>query len=101
MIKKNWSDQKAYEFCKENKRFEFFNKGIQGDSIEFFKTKFTYDSAEFKVLKQWCLDNCEYMWDWTQWQYGFGNTVWFRFFSSSEAKSFKRMYELTHYRRLR
>jgi hypothetical protein len=52
-------------------------------------------------LRTWAKENCNYAWDWSQWQFGFDNHIWFRFSSPTEAKNFKRFYEDTYYRKIR
>jgi hypothetical protein len=91
MIKKYWSDYKIYSFCKENSFCERFNTSNNGKKNTFVKTKFVYRDKE----------NCNYAWDWSQWQFGFDNHIWFRFSSPTEAKNFKRFYEDTYYRKIR
>lgn len=101
MIKKYWSDYKIYSFCKENSTCESFNDSNNGEKYTFVKTKFVYREKEFNCLRDWAIDNCNYAWDWSQWQFGFDNYIWFRFSSPVEAKHFKCFYEDTYYRKIR
>lgn len=100
MISKNWSDRKVFNYCKKNRKTEIFNTDNQGPKFHFFKTKLVSRDTRFVELKEWAENNCKHQWDWSQWQFGFGNNIWFRFSDESELFAFKRMYEEKYYRRV-
>jgi len=98
MIEKNWSDIEIYNYCKQNKVTEEYNKGSKKIPYLEFITSFTaLEDKKFMSIKSWAIDNCNGYWKVCKFHPGYENHIVFKFSYYEDFLAFSRFYDKLMY----